>query len=114
MKDIEQLAHTLGLSEERLMHKLDAFLIYAQVELANLEDAIEQKKYKKIVRHAHKLSVKADKLNLDEIYIHTEHIEILAMFKRDTDYMLLFNELHEALFKLHEEFAEAKMLFPAR
>jgi len=114
MKNLEQLAHELGLSEERLIHRLDAFLIFAQVQLANLEDAIEQKQYKKIVRYAHKLSVKAEKLNLDDIYIHTEHIEVLAMFKRDTDYMLLFNELQEALFQLHEEFAETKIVFPAR
>ncbi len=114
MKDLEQLANELNLSEERLIHKIDAFLIFAQVQIANLEDAIEQKQYKKIVRYAHRLSVKADKLNLDEIYIHTEHIELLAMFKRDTDYMLLFNELQEALFQLHEEFSEAKIVSPAR
>ena len=114
MKNLEQLARELELSEERLAHKLDAFLIFAQVQLANLEDAIEKRQYKKIARYAHKISVKAAKLNLDQIYIHTAHIEILAMFKRDTDYMLLFNELQEALFQLHEEFAEAKILFPAR
>ena len=69
MKDLEQLANELNLSEERLIHKIDAFLIFAQVQIANLEDAIEQKQYKKIVRYAHRLSVKADKLKLDEIYI---------------------------------------------
>ena len=114
MKDLEQLAQELDITEERLIHKLDAFFIFAQVQLANLEDAIEQKQYKKIVHHAHKLSVKAEKLNLDEIYIHTEHIEVLAMFKRDTDYMLLFNELQETISQLYEAFAEAKIAFPAK
>lgn len=114
MKNLEQLAHELNLSEEKLVHKLDAFLIFAQVQLANLEDAIEQLQYKKIVRYAHKLSVKAAKLNLDEIYVHTEHIEILAMFKREADYMVLFNELHKAIYQLHEVFAEARSALPAR
>jgi hypothetical protein len=114
MEKWKKLASELNITEEKLISKLETFLVYAQVQLANLEDVIEQKQYKKIAKFAHNISVKAAKLNLDEIYVHTEHIEILAFFKRDTDYMLLFGELQEALHTLHEEFVNTRELLPAR
>ena len=109
----EKLASRLGISESKLHEKIDNFLIYAQVQLANLEEAIEQKKYGKIVKYAHKIGVKAAKLELEDIYIHTEHIELLATFKRDTDYMLLFEELRAAIQTLHKAHRSATAQLPA-
>ena len=104
MVEWEKVAQKLDISEEEVLIKLDAFLIYAQVQLANLEDAIERRKFSKIVKFAHKIGVKASRLELYQISVNTEHIEILALFKRDTDYMLLFEELREAISQVHEAF----------
>ncbi len=104
MTFLEKLSKTLDMPEEKLYQKIDTFLIFAQVQLANLEDAIERKKYGKIVKYAHKIGVKASKLELEDIYIHTEHIELLATFKRDTDYMVLLEELRKAIYALYEEY----------
>ncbi len=114
MERYKGLASELKISEEKLIAKLDTFFTYAQVQLANLEDAIAAKKYEKIVRFAHKIGKEAAKLNLSEVFVHTEHIEILATFKRDTDYMQLFEELQQTLLELHETFVEARTLLAAR
>ena len=103
MVDWGKLLKKLNISEEEAMIKIDGFLIYAQVQLAHLEDAIERKKFSRIVKFAHKIGTKAAKLELYQVSVHTEHLEILALFKRDTDYMLLLEELRETLIQVHQE-----------
>ncbi len=102
MLDIDTLSKRLKISQEQALEKFEHFLEYAQIQLANLEDAIEAENYSKMIKYCHRIGKKASKLELNFVTIHTEHIEILATFKRDTDYKILFEELRASIQKVHE------------
>ncbi len=110
MLDIDTLAKRLKISDEKVLEKFENFLEYTQVQLANLEDAIEVKNYSKMVKYCNLIGKKASRLELNYVTIHTEHIEILATFKRDTDYKILFEELRSSIQKVHESLQLNKQL----
>ncbi len=110
MLDIDTLTKRLKISEEKVLERFENFLEFAQVQLANLEDAIEMKNYSKMVKFCHLIGKKASRLELSYVTIHTEHIEILATFKRDTDYKILFEELRSSIQKVHESMQLNKQL----
>ncbi len=103
MIDIKALAIQHNISAEALLSRLQDFLIYAQVHLAELEDAIDSREFYSIVRHAHKIASRAERLGLGHITLHTEHIEILATFRRDTEYEILFEDLRQSLIQLQTQ-----------
>ena len=109
---LEKIADAYGVdSPEEALEELEQFLISAQVYLATLEDAIEAGDCEGIRTQANKIAVEASKLGFDTITNHTEQIELLATFGRQTNYMPLFEGLRNALYTVYENFVlESELL----
>lgn len=102
MSIIKKIAHHRHISEQEALLRLDRFLIVAQVYLAELEDAIDRHHFGDIVKYAHKIACEASALELHAITAHTEHLEIIATFRRPDGYGAPFEALRDALFDLHK------------
>ena len=87
---------------------LEDFLIYAQVTLANLDDAIYSDNMKGITKFSQELYIKADTLQINPISLIAKEIALRASLKRDANYTALFNELRESLRVLEERFTLSK------
>ncbi len=87
---------------------LEDFLIYAQVTLANLDDAICTDNMKGITKFSQELYLKADTLQVNPIALIAKEIALRASLKRDADYTALFDALRESLLVLEERFTLAE------
>ncbi len=97
---MREITRTLSLSEEEVLVHIEESLTVAQVWFAELEDATMMKDFTKMRHAAHQIAVEVQRLHLCEIMRQTEEIELLATFKRATDYRPLLEALHKNLYNL--------------
>ncbi len=80
-------------------------LIATQVYLADLEDAIAQSDYPAMRHAAHRVAEHALSAGYADVTRYTEQIELLSTFRRDTDYMEIFEALRATL---HRHYRSAR------
>ncbi len=90
--------------------EIEDFLIYAQVKLANLEDATYSDNLKGIAKYSQEIYEMADKLHISPISILAKEIALKASLKRDSDYSKLFDDLRESIYMFDQTFVSQNEL----
>ncbi len=86
-------------------HQIEDFLTYAQVKLANLEDATDSDNLADIAKFSQEIHEHANRLHITQISSIAKEIALRASLNRKSDYDRFFDQLRESIYILDQEFS---------